>query len=126
MCGRFVLSRPEDVEEEFDIDESRITKPEKRMKRRYDIRPRSKILAITIEEEKKILSEYVWWLTHRNLAKDKHFKFPTFNARSETIFEKWSFKHSIVKRRCVIPADGFYEWIGEKGKKKRTFIKFRT
>lgn len=37
---------------------------------------------------------------------------PLINARSETVFEKPSFKSSIKRRRCLIPADGFYEWTG--------------
>jgi putative SOS response-associated peptidase YedK len=48
---------------------------------------------------------------------------PLINARSETILEKPSFKHAIRRRRCLIPADGFYEWEGDvPGKKKPWYI----
>ena len=44
------------------------------------------------------------------------------NARSESIAEKPSFRSAFKKRRCLIPADGFYEWKGEKGRKQPMFI----
>jgi putative SOS response-associated peptidase YedK len=48
---------------------------------------------------------------------------PLINARSETIFEKPTFKNAIRRRRCLIPADGFYEWEGDvPGKKKPWYI----
>jgi putative SOS response-associated peptidase YedK len=49
---------------------------------------------------------------------------PLINARSETILEKPSFKNAIRRRRCLIPADGFYEWEGDvPGKKKPWYIR---
>lgn len=48
---------------------------------------------------------------------------PLINARSETVYEKASFKNAIRRRRCLIPADGFYEWQGDvPGKKQAWFI----
>jgi putative SOS response-associated peptidase YedK len=49
----------------------------------------------------------------------------TFNARSETVFEKPSFKNSIMKRRCLIVADGFFEWKDVGGKKYPYYIKLK-
>lgn len=47
---------------------------------------------------------------------------PLTNARSETILEKASFKHAIHRRRCLIPADGFYQWSGSEGRKQAYHI----
>lgn len=47
---------------------------------------------------------------------------PLTNARSETILDKASFKHAIRRRRCLIPADGFYEWSGAQGRKQAHHI----
>jgi putative SOS response-associated peptidase YedK len=47
---------------------------------------------------------------------------PLINARSETVFEKPSFKNAIKRRRCLIPADGFYEWEGDVPGKKRPYF----
>ncbi len=47
---------------------------------------------------------------------------PLFNARSETIIEKPSFKQAFAKRRCLIPSDGYYEWQNQDGKKTPFFI----
>ncbi len=44
------------------------------------------------------------------------------NARAETVSEKPSFRNAFKKRRCLIPADGFYEWKGEKGHKQPYFV----
>jgi putative SOS response-associated peptidase YedK len=45
------------------------------------------------------------------------------NARMETVAEKPAFKRAFAKRRCLLPADGYFEWYGEKGKKQPFFIR---
>ncbi len=47
---------------------------------------------------------------------------PLINARAETVTEKPSFKHAFRRRRCLVPADGYYEWSGETGKKVPYFV----
>lgn len=47
---------------------------------------------------------------------------PLINARSETVLEKASFKAAMKHRRCLVPADGFYEWMGEPGRKQAFHI----
>lgn len=53
----------------------------------------------------------------KNLEEAKNIRTKTLNARCETIFEKPSFRNSITTRRCLIPADGFFEWMDVNGKK---------
>jgi putative SOS response-associated peptidase YedK len=55
-------------------------------------------------------------------SKNDEIKKYTLNARAETIFEKPSFKKSIISRRCIIPATGFFEWQHIGKKKQRWFI----
>jgi len=55
-------------------------------------------------------------------AKDPSIGNKMINARSETVDSKPSFKNAFKKRRCLIPADGFYEWKGPKGSKQPVYI----
>ena len=67
--------------------------------------------------------DLVRWGFVPSWAKDIHPGKPLINARSETILEKPSFRNAIRRRRCLIPADGFYEWEGDiPGKKKPWYI----
>ena len=73
---------------------------------------------ITEHEPNKILM-YNWGLIPKwSRSKEDALKFRvnTLNARSETIFEKPSFKASITAKRCLIPSTGFFEWRDYKGK----------
>jgi putative SOS response-associated peptidase YedK len=50
------------------------------------------------------------------------WKFPTFNARSEELEAKPSFRHTLASQRCLVLINGFYEWTGEKGRKTPHYI----
>ena len=66
-----------------------------------------------------------WWLVpwwHKGKLKD--FKLTTFNARSETIATARAYRDAFARRRCLIPADGWFEFTGEK--KARTWVKWRV
>jgi len=58
----------------------------------------------------------------KNAVDANQLKAQTLNARSETVFEKPSFRSAIVNRRCLIPADGFFEWMDHGGKKYPHYI----
>lgn len=65
--------------------------------------------ALAIQKKDKLISSLMRWGFHQNKSKSKDFSLH-INARSETIFEKVRFKDSVLSRRCIIPADSFYEW----------------
>ena len=104
MCGRFVLLTDLSVIiKSFDIQEVAC-----------DYRPGNNIspgqeVVVIIHDDKNRLVCYRWGLIP-SWAKDPSIGNRMFNARAETITEKPSFKNAFQKRRCLIPADGFYEW----------------
>lgn len=107
MCGRYRLSRRKQIiEEQFD------TQPwDDDWSPRYNIAPTQQIPVIRQHPEDPIrqLSLMKWGLVP-HWAKDASGAARTINARSETAAEKPAFRDPLKFRRCVIPADGFYEW----------------
>ena len=113
MCGRFVGYRNlEELMEHFPIDvaDAQVTP-------NYNVAPTQEILALVRYEEQNHL-EYLKWGLVPFWAKDKTIGNRLINARSETAATKPSFRNAFKKRRCLILADGFYEWKGEKGQKQ--------
>ncbi len=87
----------------------------------HDIAPAQEILAISQDAGENRLDKFHWGLVPF-WAKDVSIGNRMINARVESIAEKPSFRDAFKSRRCLIPADGFYEWQGEKGKKQPVFI----
>lgn len=105
MCGRFTLrARPEDVAEHFELAEV----PE--MKARHNIAPGQSIATIRAAENGASIFEMRSWGLVPPWAKDPAIGNRMINARAETIAEKPAFRSAFSRRRCLIPADGFYEW----------------
>ncbi len=107
MCGRFALRLPpKSMAEQFDIDEPLDFAP------RYNIAPTQPVLALRGRpghESKKEFGFFHWGLIPF-WAKDPSIGYRLINARSETAAEKPSFREAFKYRRCLISADGFYEW----------------
>jgi putative SOS response-associated peptidase YedK len=117
MCGRFVVfSDLEQLKEYFWIDKvlSKITP-------NFNVAPTQEILAIVREEGLNVLEKLYWGLVP-HWSKDISAGYKMINARMETVASKPSFREAFKKRRCLIPADGFYEWSGSKGNKQPFFI----
>ncbi len=87
----------------------------------YNVAPTQHVLVITRHAENNHLEQYHWGLVPF-WAKDKRIGNRMINARSETVETKPSFRTAFKKRRCLILADGFYEWKGEKGQKQPMFL----
>lgn len=116
MCGRFVLTASSDaVQQAFDLK----TVPDE-MPARYNIAPTQPVALITNEHPDE-LTFYKWGLIP-SWSKDPKVGSKMINARSETAAEKPSFRTAFRRRRCIIPADGYYEWPENDKEKKPIFI----
>ncbi len=106
MCGRFTQTiKPKEIEKKFavKIPEKTLFKP------RYNIAPSQIIPAVLESDGERIISELRWGLIPV-WAKDESIGNKLINARAETLSEKPSFREAFRRRRCLIPASGFYEW----------------
>ncbi len=126
MCGRYVqVSSPTLLAERFDVDEIAIDEaPEPS----YNVAPRAEVL--TIREHRRaepeadapaaprVLEQMRWGLVP-SWAKDPKIGDRLINARAESVAEKPAFKAAFLKRRCLLPADGFYEWQAVAGRKQK-------
>ncbi|MFO8233153.1 MAG: SOS response-associated peptidase [Longimonas sp.] len=117
MCGRFVeFSNLEQLKGHFPIDKilTEVTP-------NYNVAPTQEILAIVHQEGLNVLEKLHWGLVP-HWAEDISTGYKMINARMETVSSKPGFRDAFRKRRCLIPADGFYEWKGPKGDKQPFFI----
>jgi len=103
MCGRYtIVAKAEEIEKRFQVEVPEYYLP------RYNAAP-TQILPVVTNESPSGLSFFRWGLIPF-WAKDISIGSRMINARSETLHEKPSFKQALKKRRCLVPADGFYEW----------------
>ena len=117
MCGRFVQYSPlETVQKVFNIGTASFEAIPN-----YNVAPTQEILTV-VEDHNEYKLEKLYWGLVPFWAKDISFGSRMINARAETVSEKPSFRNAFKNRRCLIPADGFYEWKGEKGHKQPFFI----
>jgi putative SOS response-associated peptidase YedK len=118
MCGRYTLKTPVNaLAEWFDLDDypSSLTPS-------YNVAPTQEVAAILEEGEERKLETFRWGLIP-SWAKDPSIGNKMINARAETVSEKPSFRSAFKKRRCLIVADGFYEWQKTDGGKQPFHIK---
>jgi putative SOS response-associated peptidase YedK len=108
MCGRYTLHhKPIEIAERFDVEPA-----EEFLAPRYNIAPSQIVPVIRRPQSGDRLREMAGckWGLIPYWAKDPKIGNNLINAKAETISEKPSFKQPFTKRRCLIPADGFYEW----------------
>jgi putative SOS response-associated peptidase YedK len=114
MCGRFALrTSPRKLAREFNVEDAPQTEA------RYNIAPTQTVLAVRREPDGRAIGLLKWGLVP-SWAKDESIGAKLINARSETVLEKPSFREAFKRRRCIIPADGFYEW-QRAGKSKQPY-----
>jgi putative SOS response-associated peptidase YedK len=105
VCGRYTLRTPvETLAEEFGI-----TGPLPEVPTRFNVAPTQEVAAVLEEDEKRKLKMLRWGLIP-SWADDPAIGNRMINARSETAAQKPSFRSAFRKRRCLVLADGFYEW----------------
>lgn len=120
MCGRFTQRQPAArLKKEFSVEEV----PE--VEARYNIAPTQTILGVRQTSDGREMSFLKWGLIP-SWAKDSSMGAKLINARSETVTEKPSFREAFKRRRCIIPADGFYEWQITGGRKRPFFFRMRN
>lgn len=123
MCGRFTLHHSvEEVADRFNAQQVLFEFPE-----RYNIAPNQPLSVVTQNahgDNVRALEGYRWGLVP-SWAKDDSIGSKMINARLETLTEKPSFKTALQRRRCLIPADGFYEWKTEGKAKQPMHVRFR-
>jgi putative SOS response-associated peptidase YedK len=108
MCGRYRLSRSKQfIEEHFDTVSS-----EEEWTPRYNIAPTQPVPVIRQNPKEPVRDlSLVRWGLIPSWAKDSSVAAKMINARSETASTKPAFRDALKSRRCLIPADGFYEWM---------------
>ena len=117
MCGRYTLRTPvEKLAEEFGFDNSSIELPPN-----YNVAPTQGVAAVLEEDGQRHLEVLRWGLIPP-WADDPQVGSRMINARAETAPEKPSFRRAFRERRCLIPADGFYEWKRMNGGKQPYYI----
>jgi putative SOS response-associated peptidase YedK len=106
MCGRFVAaSDPDGVARFFMVDERKFID----FSPSWNVAPTDPVLAVASHDDRRVLVTFRWGLVPF-WAKDTKVASRHINARAETVAEKPAFAESFRRRRCLIPADGFYEW----------------
>ncbi|MEZ6135936.1 MAG: SOS response-associated peptidase [Pirellulaceae bacterium] len=110
MCGRFTLKTPPDQWVQLLLPIANLAEIKSSWQPRYNIAPTQNIVAFAMNDQQEIIADYYRWGLIPSWATDLSIGSRMINARSETLQEKRSFKGPLAKRRCLIVADGYYEW----------------
>ena len=106
MCGRFVAATdPDGLVKFFTIDERKTDD----LPPSYNVAPTDPVYAVAAHDARRFLVSFRWGLVP-HWADSPKVAATMINARAETAAEKPAFRDALRRRRCLIPADGFYEW----------------
>jgi putative SOS response-associated peptidase YedK len=120
LCSRYSLtSSPRAVGRIFDVASADDFPP------RYNISPSQPVLIVCLDARGHRELRLVQWGLVPSWTKDPRRYGPLINARSETAYEKPSFRGPMRHRRCLVPANGYYEWTGSQGAKQPFLIGLR-
>lgn len=120
MCGRYTItSAPEAIRALFRYPEQPNFPP------RYNVAPTQPIPIVRLVEGKRQFALVRWGLLPSWVKDPKSFKL-LINARGESVVDKPAFRAAMKRRRCLIPADGFYEWKSVGGRKQPYFVRLKS
>jgi putative SOS response-associated peptidase YedK len=121
MCGRFTLTWEESrqISDALGIEDERDVALNYRP--RFNLAPTDQHFIITSEFERRTAQRARWGLVNRR-ARDNSRASQCINAKAETLEQRPTFSEAFLRRRCVIAADGFYEWTGPKAKRQPLWI----
>lgn len=120
MCGRFVqYSDPEIYASLFDLDAVCTAVP------RYNIAPTQPVLAVRQSENGTRQLVSLRWGLVPSWSKGPDSQYSMFNARAETVHTKPAYRNAFGHRRCLIPAEGFYEWQQTRSGKRPHLVRRR-
>ena len=116
MCGRFVITSPPDaLRQLFGYPEQPNFPP------RFNVAPTQPVPVVIVENGARHFRLMRWGFLPAWVKDPRQFSL-VINARSETVLTKPAFKNAIKRRRCLIPADGYYEWHTSDNRKRPYFI----
>jgi putative SOS response-associated peptidase YedK len=117
VCGRYTLASPNpaEVRARFQLSES------VEVRRRFNVAPGDDVLAVTTDREGARRGESLRWGLVPSWAKQPDTGVKMINARIETVAERPAFRRAFERYRCLIIADGFYEWRSAPGLPKQPF-----
>ncbi|AYY11983.1 SOS response-associated peptidase [Actinobacteria bacterium YIM 96077] len=126
MCGRYVVSQSaDDLADEFGVDRIAVRE---RLEPDWNVAPSKQVYAVLTRPprdapgdagERRLVT--VRWGLIPSWSKDLSIGNKLINARAESVAEKPAFRRAFASRRCLLPADGFYEWRGEKKGARQPF-----
>jgi putative SOS response-associated peptidase YedK len=120
MCGRFTLTvDPDELQQQFGLKQP----PPAELAPRFNIAP-SQAVAVVANQPERVLELFQWGLIP-SWAKDPKIGNKLINARAETLAEKPSFRTALKRRRCLVVADGFYEWKKDGAGKTPMYIQLK-
>jgi putative SOS response-associated peptidase YedK len=115
VCGRFTTTTPaEDLARYFRVDEVVLEEQPPR----WNVAPTDTVAGIVDHDGSRRMGGFRWGLVPF-WAKDPSVGSRMINARAETIREKSAYARPFERRRCIVPADGFYEWQAQPGRKAK-------
>ncbi len=120
MCGRYTLTvDPDDLKEMLDLGELPAD-----LHPRYNIAPTQPVAVVTSADDRKV--EMFQWGLIPSWSKDPSMASRMINARAETLHEKPAYRVPFARKRCLILADGFFEWKQTGKSKQPFFIQLKT